>query len=68
MSKTFKMVQLVGTSDQSYEAAIQGAITDASASLRNLAWYEVQELRGRIEDAKIAEYQVKLLVSFKVDV
>lgn len=68
MSKTFKMVQLVGTSEESYEAAISGAIKDASASLRNLAWYEVQEFRGRIEDAKVAEYQVKILVGFKVEV
>ena len=50
MSKTFKMVTLVGISPDSYEKAIQNAVKDAAASIRNLAWYEVVEMRGRIED------------------
>lgn len=67
MSKTFKMVTLVGTSANSYEDAIASAVKDASASLRNLAWYEVTEMRGRIDGDKVAEFQVKLQVGFKVD-
>lgn len=67
MSKTFKMVTLVGTSPDSYESAIGNAIEDASASLRNLAWYEVTEMRGRIEGDKVAEFQVKIQVGFRVE-
>lgn len=67
MGKTFKMVHLVGTSDTSYEGAIANAVRDAAKSLRHLAWFEVQEMRGRIEDAKVVEYQVKIQVGFKVD-
>ena len=67
MSKTFKMVTLVGTSADSYEAAIQSAIGDAADSVRNLAWFEVQEMRGRIEGASVAEFQVKLQVGFRVE-
>ncbi len=67
MSPTFKMVTVVGTATESYENAIQNAITDASASLRNLAWFEVQELRGRIDQGKVAEYQAKLQVGFRVE-
>ena len=67
MSKTFKCVTLVGTSTTDYEDAIQTAITDASASLRNLCWFEVGEMRGRVENGKVTEYQVKLQVGFKVE-
>ena len=67
MSPTFKMVTVVGTATESYEDAIQNAITDASASLRNLAWFEVQELRGRIDQGKVAEYQAKLHLGFRVE-
>ena len=67
MSGTYKLVTLVGTSAESYEQALTNAISDASASLRNLSWFEVQEHRGRIDQGKIVEYQVKLQASFKVE-
>jgi len=67
MSGTFKLVTLVGTSPDSYERAIDGAIRDAAASLRNLCWFEVVELRGRIAEGRVAEYQVKLQAGFKVE-
>jgi len=68
MSGTFKLVTLVGTSSDSYEQAIQNAIQDASASLRNLSWFEVTELRGRIAGGQVAEYQAKIQAGFKVEI
>ena len=68
MSNTYKMVTVVGTSAESYESAIDNALSDASATVRNLSWFEVQEHRGRIVDGKIAEYQIKLQVGFRVEV
>ncbi|HXV77010.1 MAG TPA: dodecin [Candidatus Polarisedimenticolaceae bacterium] len=67
MSGTYKLVTLVGTSDKSFEEAIRNAIRDAAGSLRNLAWFEVSEHRGRIDRGEIVEYQVKLQASFKVE-
>jgi len=67
MSGTFKLVTLVGTSPDSYEQAIKNAVRDASASLRNLSWFEVTEFRGRIADGAVAEFQAKLQAGFKVD-
>lgn len=67
MSSTYKMVTLVGTSPDSFEAAIQAAVSDASASLRNLAWFEVLEQRGKIDDAAVVEYQVKIQVGLRVE-
>ncbi len=67
MGKTFKMVTLVGTSDKSYEAAIESALGDAARTLRGLNWFEVVEMRGRTEGGKVAEYQVKIQVGLKVE-
>jgi len=67
MPGTFKLIELVGTSSKSFEDAVQAAVTDASKSLRELAWFEVLEERGRIRDGIVVEYQVKLHVAFKVE-
>jgi flavin-binding protein dodecin len=67
MGKTFKMITVVGTSASSYQDAIQSAVADAAASVRHLAWFEVVEMRGRIEQGRVAEYQAKLHVGFRVD-
>lgn len=67
MSKTYKMIRLVGTSEKSYEDAIQNAIVDAGKSLKGLAWFQVADQRGHIsEDGKVNEWQVVLDVAFKV--
>ncbi len=68
MSNTYKMVTVVGTSTESYDAAIASALSDATATVRNLSWFEVQEQRGRIVDGKVAEYQIKLQIGFRVEV
>ena len=68
MSNTYKMVTVVGTSTDSYEAAIANALSDATATVRNLSWFEVPEQRGRIVDGKVAEYQIKLQIGFRVEV
>ncbi len=67
MSKTFKLVTVVGTSSESYEDAIRNAVQDASGSLRHLSWFEVQEMRGAVRDGKVVEYQIKLQVGFRVE-
>ena len=68
MSNTFKMVTLIGTSPETYEASIDNALNDASASLRNISWFEVIEMRGSVHEGRAAEFQVKLQVAFKVEV
>ncbi len=67
MAKTYKMVTVVGTSPESSEDAIRNAVTDASSTLRNLGWFEVQEVRGRIEEGRVAEYQVKVQIGLRVE-
>jgi dodecin len=67
MSSTFKMITLVGTSESSYEEAIQSAVSEASKSLRHLGWFEVLEMRGRVQGGKAVEFQVKIQVGFKLE-
>jgi dodecin len=62
-----KKIELVGTSKKSFADAAQTAVARASKSVRNMNWFEVTELRGRIDGAKIDEYQVTLKIGFKLE-
>jgi len=64
-SRTYKLVDLVGVSDESYSEATKNAIARASETLRGLGWFEVTELRGLIQNGKISEYQVTIKIGFR---
>ncbi|GEP11228.1 dodecin [Methylobacterium gnaphalii] len=63
----YKVVELVGSSPNSIEDAIQGAVSRAGQTIRNLRWFEVLETRGHIEDGKVHHYQVTLKVGFTME-
>ena len=63
----FKKVELVGTSPTSIEDAVGGAIATASESVRDIGWFEVREIRGRVADGAVTEYQVVIAAGFKID-
>jgi hypothetical protein len=62
----YKKVELVGTSSTSISDAINKAIGTASATIENLGWFEVQEIRGHIEDGQVSQYQVVLKVGSRI--
>jgi flavin-binding protein dodecin len=64
---TYKVVELVGSSTQGTDKAIQNAIARAAKTLRNLDWFEVVETRGHLADGKIAHWQVKIKVGFRME-
>jgi dodecin len=66
-SRTYKLIELVGVSDESYSEATKNAIARASETLRGLGWFEVTELRGLIQNGHISEYQVTLKVGFRLE-
>jgi len=66
MDRTYKVIELVGSSEKSYENAINNAISEAAKSIKALSWYEVVQLRGGIKDGKASEYQVILKIGFKL--
>lgn len=63
----YKIVQIVGSSSNSTDEAIQHAINKASETVRNLDWFEVVETRGHIENNQVAHYQVKLDIGFRLE-
>jgi flavin-binding protein dodecin len=61
----YKVIELVGTSSDSWEKAATAAITKAAASLRDLRIAEVVELDMQLDDGKIIAYRARVKVSFK---
>jgi len=63
----YKIIELVGTSTESWEKAAVAAVEKASQSLRNLRIAEVVELDMQLEDGKVRAYRAKVKVSFKYE-
>jgi flavin-binding protein dodecin len=63
----YKIIELVGTSTESWEKAAAAAVTQAAKSLRDLRIAEVVQLDMHIEDGKVQAYRAKLKVSFKFE-
>jgi flavin-binding protein dodecin len=61
----YKVVELIGTSAESWEKAAAAAVETAAQSLRDLRIAEVVELDLQIEDGKVRAYRAKVKVSFK---
>ncbi len=62
---TYKIIELVGTSDTSWEEAATTAVETAGSSLKDLRIAEVTKLDMTIENGKVASYRARLNVSFK---
>lgn len=67
MENVYKKIDIVGSSTTSIEDAIQGAVARANDTLSNVDWFEVDEIRGHIENGKIAHYQVGIKIGFKLE-
>ena len=63
----YKVIELVGTSSDSWEKAAAAAVQRASDSLRNLRIAEVVELDMQLEDGKVLAYRARIKVSFKYE-
>ena len=62
---TYKVIDVVGTSNESYEKAIQTAIAQAKKTLDDLKWFEVAELRGGFHGDEVI-FQASLKIGFKL--
>jgi flavin-binding protein dodecin len=63
----YKTIELVGSSPKGSDEAVQNAIARASATMRNLRWFQVLETRGHLEEGRIAHWQVTVKVGFTLD-
>ena len=64
---TYKVTELVGTSPDGIDAAIRHALARASQTLRNLDWFEVTEIRGRIAQGNVEQFQVTMKIGFRIE-
>jgi len=67
MGSVYKVIELVGTSEKSWEEAAKFAVETAGKSLKNLRIAEVTELDLKLEDGEVVAYRTKLKVSFKYE-
>jgi len=63
----YKKIELVGSSPNGVEEAVQNALARAKKTVRNMRWFEIAETRGYLEDGNIAHWQVTLKVGFTLD-
>jgi flavin-binding protein dodecin len=63
----YNVIELVGTSTDSWEQAVSSAVATASQSLRDLRVAEVSELDVTVENGKVSAYRAKVRVSFKYE-
>ena len=63
----YKVIELVGTSTDSWEKAASAAVAQAALSLRDLRVAEISELDLQIEDGQVRSYRAKVKVSFKYE-
>jgi flavin-binding protein dodecin len=64
---TYKVTELVGTSNESVDDAIKHGLARAAATVRNLDWFEVSAIRGRITEGTATQIQVIMKVGFRLE-
>lgn len=66
MPGTYKLIDVVGTSPNSFAEAVKAAVIEAARTVQHMDWFEVVEQRGAIKDGKVAEFQVTVRIGFKL--
>ena len=64
---TYRVIELVGTSEKSIEEAINSAISRAHQTIRHLRWFEVARTSGHVDEGKVSHFQVTLKVGFTME-
>ena len=63
----YKKIELVGSSTESSDKAVENALARAADSIRNIDWFEVMETRVHVVKVKVAHWQVVLKAGFRLD-
>jgi len=64
--KTYKIIEVVGVYEESIQHAIRNALMKASQTLRNLDWFEVDQIRGAVRNGR-PEFQVQIRIGFRLE-
>ena len=65
--RSYRVIEVVGSSSSSIEDAIKGAIADAAKTLRHIGWFQVVETRGHVENGEVKHFQVTLKIGFTLE-
>ena len=65
--KTYKIVEVVGVSDESIHQAVRNAVSKASQTLRNIDWFEVKSTRGSVGKGGELTFQVEVRIGFRLE-
>ncbi len=63
----YKKIEIVGTSENSLDEAIQNGVHRAAKTIQNMRWFEVTEIRGNIDNNKVGLWQVALKIGFTIE-
>ena len=63
----YKTVEITGTSADSLEGAVRNGLATTAKTIRQLAWFEVSEIRGQIEGGEVKQWQTTLKVGFRIE-
>jgi dodecin len=63
----YRLSEIVGSSPTSVDEAIRNAITKAARTVRNIEWFQTEEIRGQVVDGAVAYFQVRMKVGFRVE-
>jgi flavin-binding protein dodecin len=66
-SRTYRITEIVGTSPDGVDQAINNGISRASKTLRHLDWFEVTQIRGQVKDGGVEHYQVGMKIGFRLE-
>jgi flavin-binding protein dodecin len=63
----YRLSEIVGSSPTSVDEAIRNAITKAARTVRNIEWFQTEEIRGQVVDGAVAYFQVRMKIGFRVE-
>ncbi|MBA2574313.1 MAG: dodecin domain-containing protein [Nocardioidaceae bacterium] len=66
-NRTYRVTEVVGTSQTGVDDAIRNAVQRASRTLRHLDWFEVTQIRGQVEGDQVEHFQVGLKLGFRLE-
>jgi flavin-binding protein dodecin len=63
----YRLSEIVGSSPTSIDEAIRTAVRKASQTVRNIEWFQTEEIRGQVVDGDVAYFQVRMKIGFRVE-
>lgn len=66
-NKTYKVIEVVGVSDESIQHRVRNALSKAAKTIRNIDWFEVNEIRGSVDKKGQPTFQVSVKIGFRLE-